>query len=126
MVRLLAGHKVTLPVGRVQTAILAAIAQRNKEVKNFVPEPYYECVANLRDNNGNKAEALLINPSANKTFFKELNHYINQAQTFSETNKTITLESKVQRKTINPPKLLSLTELQKIAAKEYDYSSKFL
>lgn len=126
MVRLLAGHKVTLPVGRVQTAILAAIAQRNKEVKNFVPELYYECVANLRDNNGNKAEALLINPSTNKTFFKELNHYINQAQTFSETNKTITLESKVQRKTINPPKLLSLTELQKIAAKEYDYSSKFL
>lgn len=120
---LLAGHKVTLPVGRVQTAILAAIAQRNNEVKNFVPQPYYQCIAHLRDNNGNKAEAALYNPENKKFFFSQINGYINQAHTFSETSKTITTECETKRKTLNPPKLLSLTELQKIAAKEFDYSS---
>lgn len=120
---LLAGHKVTLPVGRVQTAILAAIAQRNNEIKNFVPTPYYECVANLKDNNGNKTEALLINPESKKTFFLKLNNYINQAHDFSEKDKSISVDSQVTRKKMNPPKLLSLTQLQKIAAKEYDYSS---
>ncbi|OJF75694.1 MAG: hypothetical protein BKP49_10890 [Treponema sp. CETP13] len=120
---LLAGHKVTLPVGRVQTAILAAIAQRNNEVKNFVPQPYYQCIAHIRDNNGNKAEATLYNPENKKYFFQQINGYINQAHTFSETSKTITTECETKRKTLNPPKLLSLTELQKIAAKEFDYSS---
>ena len=120
---LLAGHKVTLPVGRVQTAILAAIAQRNNEVKNFVPQPYYQCIAHIRDNNGNKAEATLYNPENKKFFFQQINGYINQAHTFSETSKTITTECETKRKTLNPPKLLSLTELQKIAAKEFDYSS---
>lgn len=120
---LLAGHKITLPVGRVQTAILAAIAQRNNEVKNFVPTPYYQCIAKLLDNQGNKIEALLINPENKKLFFPQLNHYINTAHTYSETDKKISLKADVQRKTLNPPKLLSLTELQKIAAKQFDYSS---
>lgn len=120
---LLAGHKTTFPVGRVQTAILAAIAQRNKEVRNFVPTPYYQCIAHLKDNQGNKADAYLLNPDTDKLFFTKINHYINQAHDYSETNKTISVETKTKRKTLNTPKLLSLTELQKIAAKEYDYSS---
>lgn len=120
---LLTGHKVTLPVGRVQTAVLAAIAQRNNEVKNFVPTPYYQCIARLRDNNGNKADAYLINPETNKLFFPQINHFINEAHNYSETNKTISVKTETKQKTLNPPKLLSLTELQKIAAKNFDYSS---
>ncbi|WP_297644588.1 type IA DNA topoisomerase [uncultured Treponema sp.] len=120
---LLAGHKITLPVGRVQTAVIAAIAQRNREIKNFVSEPYYQCVAHLKDNNGNKAEALLLNPENRKFFFPQVNRYINQAHIFSETNKTVSVKSDVKRKSLNPPKLLSITELQKIASAEYDYSS---
>ncbi len=120
---LLAGHKITLPVGRVQTAVIAAIAQRNREVKNFVSEPYYQCVAHLKDNNGNKAEALLLNPENGRYFFPTVNRYINQAHIFSETNKTVSVKADVKRKSLNPPKLLSITELQKIASAEYDYSS---
>lgn len=120
---LLAGHTVTLPVGRVQTAILAAIAQRNNEVKNFVQQPYYQCIAHLRDNNGNKAEAILYNPENKKFSFPQINAYINQAHSFSETSKSVTVQAETKRKTLNPPKLLSLTELQKIAAREFDYSS---
>ena len=120
---LLAGHKVTLPVGRVQTALLAAIAQRNNEVKNFVPTPYFQCIAHLKDNDGNKIDAYLINPETKKQFFPQINQYINKAHTFSETNKEIFLKTETKQKNLNPPKLLSLTELQKIAAKDFDYSS---
>ncbi|WP_149554512.1 type IA DNA topoisomerase [Treponema pectinovorum] len=120
---LLAGHKITLPVGRVQTAILAAIAQRNNEVKNFVPTPYYQCIAHLKDNNGNKSDAYLINQETGKFFFPQINNYINEAHNYSGTNKSITLQTETKQKTLNPPKLLSLTELQKIAAKDFDYSS---
>lgn len=120
---LLAGHKITLPVGRVQTAVLAAIAQRNNEVKNFVPTPYYQCIATLKDNSGNKADAYLINPETNKLFFLRINRFINEAHNYSETNKTISVKTETKQKTLNPPKLLSLTELQKIAAKEFDCSS---
>lgn len=120
---LLAGHKITLPVGRVQTAILAAIAQRNNEIKNFVPTPYYQCQANLKDNNGNLLSAYLYNPANKKLFFTELNSYINQAHNYSNTNKNIRIEVEKKEKTLSPPKLLSLTELQKIAAQKYDYSS---
>lgn len=120
---LLAGHKITLPVGRVQTAILAAIAQRNNEVKNFKPTPYFQCVAHLKDNAGNKLDALLINPETKKLFFSQINFYINQAKAFGDANKQISVQTETKRKTLNPPKLLSLTELQKIAAKDFDYSS---
>ena len=120
---LLSGNNETFPVGRVQTAILAAVAQRNKEVKNFVPTPYYEGTARLSDKTGNKTDALLINPDTGKTFFKEPTAYLKSAKSFADTNREITVSAEVKRKTLNPPRLLSLTALQKIAAKEFDYSA---
>ena len=119
---LLSGNRETFPVGRVQTAILAAIAQRNKEVKNFVPVPYFECEATLKDNAGNKIKALLLNPKTEKTYFMEQDEHIRGAIAYSGQDKKITATSDVKRKLLNPPRLLSLTALQKIAAKEFDYS----
>ena len=120
---LLSGNRETFPVGRVQTAILAAIAQRNKEVKNFVPVPYYECEATLKDADGNKIKALLLNPKNKKTFFMEQDEHIRGALAYSGQDKKISATSEVKRKILNPPRLLSLTALQKIAAKEFDYSA---
>lgn len=120
---LLAGKKVTFPVGRVQTAILAAIAQRNNEILNFVPTPYYQCVAHLKDNDGNKIEALLVNRETNKTQFRDLDPYIQGACDYGQTNKDVSIDSSTSRKKISPPTLLSLTTLQKKAAKLWDYSA---
>lgn len=120
---LLAGHKITLPVGRVQTSILAAIAQRNNEVKNFVPSPYFQGIATLVDSQKNIAKAYLINPENNKSFFLQEENYLQKAIDFSNTNKSINLITETKRKNLNPPKLLTLTELQKIAAKDFDYSA---
>lgn len=122
-ITLLSGNRETFPVGRVQTAILAAIAQRNKEVRNFVPVPYFECEATLKDNAGNKIKALLLNPKTEKTYFMEQDEHIRGAIAYSGQDKKITATSDVKRKLLNPPRLLSLTALQKIAAKEFDYSA---
>jgi len=122
-ITLLSGGKATFPVGRVQTALLAAVAQRNTEVKNFVATPYYECVANLSDKDGNKATALLVNPETGKTSFNILNHHINSAHIFSLSNRSITIESTIERKKASAPHLLNLTDLSIIAAKEYDLSA---
>lgn len=122
---IIGGHKETFPVGRVQTAILAAIAQRNNEVKNFVKEPYYQCMATLTDSTGSSIYANLINPKTKKNFFlNKQDEYLLAAQSFSNSNKNITIKTDVKRKTANPPKLLSLTQLQKLASSYYDYSSK--
>lgn len=120
---LLAGHKVTLPVGRVQTAIIAAIAQRNQEITNFVPQPYYQGIATILDDAGNKINALLVNPETGKLFFDVVTEYLKNAKDYSDHDKKIDIQTETTRKKANPPKLLSLTELQKIASKKHGYSS---
>ena len=120
---LLAGKRATFPVGRVQTAILAAIAQRNNEIKNFVATPYYQCVAHLKDNQGNKLDALLINPTTKKTQFAQIDSYIKSANNYGQINKQINITPTTTRKKLLPPTLLSLTALQKKAAKNWNYSA---
>ena len=120
---LLAGKRATFPVGRVQTAILAAIAQRNNEIKNFVATPYFQCVAHLKDNQGNTLDALLINPITKKTQFAQIDSYIKSANNYGQINKQINITPTTTRKKLSPPTLLSLTALQKKAAKNWNYSA---
>ena len=120
---LIAGRQTTFPVGRVQTAILAAIAQRNNEIKNFVAKPYYQCVAHLKDKDGNTLDALLLNPTINKTYFPEVNSYIETAKNYGQKNKAIQISTTTTRRKMQPPQLLSLTALQKKAAKLWNYSA---
>lgn len=122
-ITLLSGGKATFPIGRVQTAILAAVAQRNKEIKEFVAKEYYECQAEFKDKDGNKIKALLVNPETKKTFFEKLEHYINSANTYSKVDKKLVTETKTERKTKAPPRLLNLTELSIIAAQKFNYTA---
>lgn len=118
-----AGNRESFPVGRVQTAILAAVAQRNNEVRNFVSEPYFECAAHLSDRSGNVFDALLVNPDTNKTTFGSDGGYISDAVEFSKKDLGITVKAETKRKKTNPPQLLSLTQLQKIAASDFGYTA---
>ncbi|GAB5563329.1 MAG: DNA topoisomerase 3 [Winogradskyella sp.] len=43
------GHKQVLSVGRVQTPTLAMLVRRYKEIKNFIPQPYWELQTLYRD-----------------------------------------------------------------------------
>jgi len=120
-ITLTSGNKELFSVGRVQTALLNAIVQRDLEIKNFIKTPYYQCVAFVSDGE-NDIKALLINPNTKKTQFSEINAYIKNAKDYSDSHKAISIKSEVKRKQTNPPLLLNLTELQKIASKQFSYS----
>ena len=47
-----AGHKLTLPVGRVKTPTLALVVRREREIENFKPVDYYTIKARFHHENG--------------------------------------------------------------------------
>ncbi|NOQ15375.1 MAG: DNA topoisomerase III [Methyloprofundus sp.] len=55
---LLANDRQVRSVGRVQTPTLALIVNRDREISNFKPLPYYEVLAYFKTNNGIDGELL--------------------------------------------------------------------
>jgi len=114
-----------LHFGRVQTAVLGAVYEREKEIKNFASEKYYEVIAVL-----DAKEPVLVkfvNPD-NKDFpfrfseksniLQEINKKISESSLTSGEIITVNKE----KKTVPPPQLLNLTALQKEAHKQYGYA----
>lgn len=120
---LLSGGRTTFPVGRVQTAVLAAVAQRNKEVKNFVSEPYLTASAALVDGNGNEAQAFLVNPATQKNSFPADSKAPAAAVARAEADGKVSAKAEVERKSEPAPKLLDITSLQMLAASRFDYTA---
>jgi hypothetical protein len=54
------GNTATFTVGRVQTAVLKAIADRNAEAARFIPQPYHELEARIQAAAGTVVTALLV------------------------------------------------------------------
>lgn len=106
-----------LSAGRVQTPTLALLVDREREIQNFKPKDYYTVKADLGkffvtrvDKNGGsaiyqkeEAEAIQKNIAGAVFTVKEV---------------------KVTKKTVAPPLLYDLTELQKDANKLYKFSPK--
>jgi DNA topoisomerase-3 len=114
---------VTLTVGRVQTAVLSAIYERERQIANFETEKYFELSARMK--NGSEFTVKLVNPD-NKEFpnrFSEGSETLKKAyadcKDASEGNLT---SIKKENKTVHPPQLFNLTALQKEAHKAYSYS----
>jgi len=117
-----------LHFGRVQTAVLGAVYEREKSISKFIPVPYYEIQA-VMDNG--IVDVLLepcfsvkmINPDNKEypTRFSEQSagekfDYVRDAK------KGIITELKKDKKTVPPPQLFNLTALQKEAHKKYGYA----
>ena len=112
----------TFSVGRVQTAVLSAIASRNTEVKNFVPVPYKELEASICSKDGVRIKALLLNPKTDKTsFLKEDEEYLLAALENSKNCPVSSVDVTSVKKSLSPPKLLNITGLQKEAFKRFGY-----
>ncbi|MBP1743286.1 MAG: topB1 [Firmicutes bacterium] len=111
-------YNAQLSCGRVQTPTLAMIAQREEEIKNFIPKKYYGISANA---NGLQ---LVWQDSATKsasTFSKDQRDRI--LQMLSGRDAVITAVDKSLKKTF-APQLYDLTELQRDANKHFGYSAK--
>jgi DNA topoisomerase-3 len=116
------GNNTLFSVGRVQTAILNAIALRNQEITHFVPVPFIELQATLKSANGILIKASLINPESEKIAFFEDKKYVTQAQEFCRQNEVSNVQSHTTKEVKRPDKLLNITGLQKAAYKLYGYS----
>ena len=52
-------------VGRVQTAVLSAIDERCRNIKNFVPEKYFEIYGEFNPPAGTKIKGLYVDSDGN-------------------------------------------------------------
>ena len=109
-----------LAVGRVQTAILSEIAKRCKEISEFKREKYYE------------AEATLLAPDGTSfvtaTFEKDGSTQFTDKSTVQNLNSLENKSAKLvfvkhDKRTVNPPQLYNLNDLQKDAFAYFGYSA---
>ncbi|KPL58818.1 DNA topoisomerase III [Rossellomorea vietnamensis] len=112
-------HNAQLSCGRVQTPTISIIAQREEEIKNFIPQSFYG-----------------IQAVTEKGTFVWSNRKSNDTRTFSKEEITSILESLEGRKEIGiqsvkktlkknyAPSLYDLTELQRDAHKIFGFSAK--
>lgn len=107
------GNNTTLSVGRCQTPILNLIVKRDLEIEAFKSTPYYELIANLGLFN---AKFIDLNSKDTKILNKILAEKLGNAIK-NKQGKIV----KVNRdlKTISPPKLFNLTDLQKVMSNKY-------
>lgn len=106
-----------LSAGRVQTPTLALVVEREEEIRNFRPVPYYTLTAKLeelsaqwRDGKGNSR---IFDEGKADTLYKKV-----QGKPATVTKLQKQMKSKA------PPAAYDLTELQRDANKKYAYSAK--
>jgi len=109
-------HEV-FSIGRVQTPTLYLIYQRQKEIENFVPKPFYEIFANIAVENGTikaKYKERFDKPEDVKNLLAKHN--------ISKTNEAVISEVTKEGKSTKAPSLYSLSTLQSKANKVWKYS----
>jgi DNA topoisomerase-3 len=116
------GNDTLFSVGRVQTALLNAIAVRNSDVARFTPVPFSELEAVLQSSTGTAVKARLVNPETGKTAFFDNPEYPRAAQTACRGKAADRVETTTAREVKKPEKLLNITGLQKKAFKLHGYT----
>jgi len=101
-----------LSAGRVQTPTVAIIAQREEEIRKFIPKPFYDVFASAG------AFSLSANRFSDK---QKADEFLTKLKGQKEA--TVVQLNKVIKKQY-PPKLYDLTELQRDANKRHGYSPK--
>jgi len=108
-----------LSCGRVQTPTLAIIVQRETEIRNFVPLPYYGITADAGSFRLSWADP---KSGSQRSFDKQKTDEILAALKSQKEGTVFEVTKTIKRK--YPQKLYDLTELQRDANKRYGYSPK--
>lgn len=111
--------KQTLSVGRVQSPTVYMIYERQKEIENFVPEPFYELVSSFSHENG-RYEGKAKIKEKDWVVINELLEERNLAE--MKTDEAFIKDISKKNKNKKPPKLHSLSTLQTKANKNWKYS----
>ncbi|MFZ5642531.1 MAG: DNA topoisomerase 3 [Bacillota bacterium] len=105
-------HGELLSIGRVQTPTLALIVQREREIRDFVPERYWQVAAAFKTINGERYTGMGMQDGSIVRFKDEVT-----AKMYSEKVKKDGIIARVSynEKTEQPPMLFNLNDLQKEA-----------
>lgn len=105
-------NRQVLSIGRVQTPTLALIVNRQKEIDNFKPEPYWVLATIYRDTQFTATKGKFTSKEEGEKAFETI-----AGKPFTVTN--------VQKKkgTEAPPHLFDLTSLQVECNKKFSYSA---
>ena len=110
-------YNALLSIGRVQTPTLAMIVKRQNEIDNFVPNKYYEVIADYGDFKGTWTDGKNNNKIDDKSAAEAIAYKVD--------GKNAAVEEIVKtEKQILPPQLYDLTELQRDCNKTYGFSAK--
>ncbi|ANU09977.1 DNA topoisomerase III [Planococcus antarcticus DSM 14505] len=110
-------YNAQLSTGRVQTPTLAMIAEREQQIRNFQPKPYYGMQA-VTD----QAAFTWTDGNSTQSFDKDkVDKLFNKLENTHEGTVT---DIKITPKRQPAPPLFDLTELQKEAYKRYSWSAK--
>ena len=109
-------YNAQLSAGRVQSATLAMVVQREEEIKNFKPQPYYQLSAKA------KGVKLQWQGEKGKAFYQEAEAKKVLAKLEGQQGEVV--EVKTTPKKQYAPSLYDLTELQRDANKRFGFSPK--
>lgn len=106
------GKGQVLSIGRVQTPTLALIVQRQKEINNFKPEPYWVLATVYRDTQFTATRGKFTSKEEGEKAFSTI-----EGKPFTITNVT------KKKGTEQPKQLYDLTSLQVDCNRKYGYSA---
>lgn len=106
-------------IGRVVTATDKMVVLREEEIKNFVPETFYEVGMTLEKDASKFPGTVLVPPERKKSRFKDKDVAQKAMDTLGKTG-TVTDVTRAERAT-KAPTLYSTLELQKDANKYFKY-----
>jgi len=116
-----AGSRSVLSLGRVQTPTLAMICSRYLEIKNFVPQTYYQ-LSILLDKEGQVFKAISVNSFEKKEDAEALFEKIEDVNAgFPAGGKIVDVEAKPRKEP--PPLLHDLSSLQQEANKKKGFTA---
>lgn len=105
-------NRQVLSIGRVQTPTLALIVNRFNEIKNFIPEPYWELKTLYRDVTFSSTKGKYKSEEEAREALKQI-----EGHEFEVTSVT------EKKGTESAPKLFDLTSLQVECNKKFSYSA---
>jgi len=123
------GYQGVLSIGRVQTPILGLVVNRDIEIENFVSKPFYEVLAHITTENGEKYQGKWKPSKACEPFMDEEKRILSKKLAENVVNRINEKPAKVEKVTQDKkqqvaPLPFSLSSLQIAAAKAFAMSAK--